>query len=345
MWGYFFVYVFGSHLLSDMEHIGTRERGPWTDEIRVIGQPLDLAWIDYRNPYQQLQAGLSYLPPLPHGLSSSGPHAVPDMHIITVDESASSHILSSPWTEPTWVGGHVWYHTPGLPEAPMARVCFHEYTNPEAWSSSRRRRGYSEQYYHSPSSSMTGTNDYRYNPNPAMEDSPQQSYYSTTPHRSPRQWQSEHGSDTPHMQMVRYRPDDAHDGRNSSRHRENPYHQESEHVHEDTWDISATNNPGSPSTHPDSRRSLPGSEYSPASMYTDSSSSGYVESYHDDVRSYGSYRDYGDSGYEGDSDGMSDGIASDEGVYDSSSSDRGDFEDDGDSYEAYSDGGYSSDHS
>ena len=74
-------------------------------------------------------------------------------------------------------------------------------------------------------------------------------------------------------------------------------------------------------------------------MITDSSSSGYVESY--DVRSDESYRGYEGGGYEYDSDGMSDGIASDEGVYDSSSSDRGDFGDDDDSHEVYSD--YSSD--
>ena len=321
-----FLYTFGSHLLREMQHFGTIERGPWTDEIRALGQPLD---IYYRNPYHQLQPGLFYLPPLPHG---------PDMHVLSIDESASSQ-APNPWTEPTGVGDHIWRHTPGLPEAPAARAWLHENTNPEARLNSRRRRGYPERYYHSPSSLMTGTNDHRYCPD--VEGSPQQSY-PPTPHRSPRQWQSEQESDASHMQMVRYRPDARDDRTSSSRHRENPYYQE-EHIHED----SSTTFPGSPnwptSTNHDSGRLLAsqdtGSGYSPASMAT--SSSGYVDSY--DVRSDGSYnRDYeGGGGYEDDSDGMSDGIASDEGVYDSSSSNRGDFEDDGEVYSDYSSDEYS----
>lgn len=141
------------------------------------------------------------------------------------------------------------------------------------------------------------------------------------------------------MQMVRYDPDHARDrtvSPPSSSHELSNHTSNGRHLFPRSPNWSTESNFGS-------GRSLASSQSATSndsSGYTGGSSSGYVGPYR---APYGSYRDHGDV-FEDDGDNMSDGIASDEGVYDSSSSSRGVSGGDSDShYDVFSDEGYSSD--
>lgn len=161
-----------------------------------------------------------------------------------------------------------------------------------------------------------------------------------------RQSQSRHSLSPSQMQMVRYDPAHARDRVTSpsssyhdySNHNGQQFRHAGQHL-SSSFQRSLTGN-WSTEANAGSGRSLAASQET-NSDYTGNSSRGYIEPYR--AQSYRSYRDHGDDIYEDDGDNMSDGIASDEGVYDSASSVRAISGDSDGCSEVYSDEGYSSD--
>ncbi|KDR84031.1 hypothetical protein GALMADRAFT_133409 [Galerina marginata CBS 339.88] len=211
-----------------------------------------------------------------------------------------------------------------------------------------RSQNYSGQNY-APSISSSTSSYRNFN---ALEDSPKYSevpyyYPNSVPPTSPRHTTSPARtfSQSSQMQLTRYDGDHEKPPREDHENRDfyslpPPPPPTSPKTASPRWSITTTLGTGSDNLSVDSSRATP-SEDSATSGYTDaaSKSSGYVESY--EVQSHGHegyHQDYRDPSIEVDQDYMSDGVASDEGVYYSSGEElEGEVDE-----EVYSDEGYSS---
>jgi len=289
------------------------------------------------------QRGSFYPPPsMPFPVFDSNPFAgsqvVSDMRTMRCNEDTASrpYDASRAWTDfsSSRMPDHINFHPRHIPEEEVDYGYPHPRLPPGLYGDLDRRG------YPSVPSSASSAPDFDHSRSDPRASS-ESSYIS-------RQSQSRHSLSPSQMQMVRYDPAHARD-RDRATSPSSSFHDYSNHNGQQfrhagqhlpsslqrsltgNWSTEATSGSG---------RSLAASQET-NSDYTGSGSRGYIESYR--AQPYGSYRDHGDDIYEDDGDNMSDGIASDEGVYDSASSVRG-ISGDSDGYsEVYSDEGYSSD--
>ncbi|KAF8969336.1 hypothetical protein BDZ97DRAFT_237489 [Flammula alnicola] len=318
---------------------------PWGDR-----RALESALREMDQLEREIQENYIYSRP---GHSSSNPYV------------SSSSLRHHPQVPGAPVGG---YFTPRYPPPGirMARsnesetYCSSQSSDASPWSGYREATDYSSGQYSSGSAIPQSPRNYpeRYyapslsSSNPShrnshsIEDSPLPAFQdasnyasrqASTSARGPADASSHPLSPSGQMQLVRYddghqipSPDDDPDDQ----------HYASETIHSPTspqWSMNTTRG----TTFSERSLSVASSqgiysEDSALSGYTGVASSGYVESY--DVASYDNYRGDYNHDSEDERDYMSDDIASDEGVY-YSSSEGPDYEGDGD--EVFSDGGYS----
>ena len=307
----------------------------------------------YHNRHDEQRGSFCPPPPMPFPVFDSNPFAgsqvVSDMRTMRSNEDTSRpYEASRAWTDfsSSRMPDHI-NHPRHIREE--VDYGFTAYTHPRIPPGGDLDRGYP-----SVPSSASSTPDFDHSRSVqgTMEDHRDYSADPQAPFESSyilsRQPQSRHSLSPSQMQMVRYDP--ARDRATSpsssfheySNHNGQQFRHAGQHL-SPSFQRSLTGN-WSTEANSGSGRSLAASQETNSdysSVYTGNSSRGYIESYR--AQTYGSYRDHGDDIYEDDGDNMSDGIASDEGVYDSASSSRG-ISGDSDGYsEVYSDEGYSSD--